>query len=331
MGVDLDDVTVGIELELLAPRGTSRRDVARVLAEAHGGQVHPVFHPDSEPALVPGTPVFENLTLGFEVRRDDGSRIARIVDDLTLQADLDRTAPPRPGWFRIVSDDRRLLHLMRRHGRADAGLREALAPLADLYGTDLDEADGIVRVTDPDGAPLALGAPLPGERERPCELVTAPIRRRELRPALHALLAPLAPLGLTLAAESATHVHVDRTPFEDATTVRRLVHRWEAERDVLLTRFGANPRCRRRGTWTPTLRRTVDAPGFTDLSWPQAKARLAEVGLSKFVDLNLKGLAHDLPGKPTIEVRFLPGLIEVDAVVEAVEAVLDWLDAAARA
>ena len=311
-----------MELELLCPRGVSRLDVARALADAHRARVHRIFHADSEPALVPGTPVFDNLTLGFEVRRPDGSLVARLVDDLTLQDDLDRHAPPKPGWYRIVSDDRRLLNLVRRTGDPEGDVLAALTPLADLFGTEPTVEDGIVRVTDPDGAPVALGAPLPGERERPCELVTPPLPRRDLVPALHALLAPARALGLTVAAEAATHIHVDRSALEDTRTLRDLVHRWERDGEAIKRAVGTNPACRRLGAWPPTLRALVDAPGFTALSWPAAKARLANLGLSKFVDLNLKGLAHDLPGKPTIEARYFPGTMDAEVVGRWADGVL---------
>jgi len=54
--------TIGVEIELLAPRGASRRTLAEVY-----GTPRAFFHPQSELSAVPDTPVFENLTLGFEV------------------------------------------------------------------------------------------------------------------------------------------------------------------------------------------------------------------------------------------------------------------------
>ena len=105
---------IGVEVELLAPPGSSRRTLADRLAAAAGGTVRPFFYPQSDLSLVPGVPVFDNLTLGFEVRDAAGGLIARCVDDLTLQQDLDRERAPVPGWFRVVSDDLRLLHLVAR-------------------------------------------------------------------------------------------------------------------------------------------------------------------------------------------------------------------------
>ena len=59
----------GFEIELLAPRGKTRADLAHALAEKHGGAVKRVFYPQSEPSLAPGVQVFENLILGFEDRK----------------------------------------------------------------------------------------------------------------------------------------------------------------------------------------------------------------------------------------------------------------------
>ncbi|MFT4978950.1 MAG: hypothetical protein ACI8S6_004860, partial [Myxococcota bacterium] len=99
------DWMIGVELELLAPRGRSRLDLAQEIAAGCGGAVVPMFLHQEEPSEVPGMAQFNNLTLGFEVMLPGGGWAARCVDDLTLQDDLDRTAPPVPGWFRVVSDD----------------------------------------------------------------------------------------------------------------------------------------------------------------------------------------------------------------------------------
>ncbi|MEY3014407.1 MAG: hypothetical protein RIT45_3142 [Pseudomonadota bacterium] len=82
-----------------------------------------------------------------------------------------------------------------------------------------------------------------------------------------------------------------------------------------LDRSGTNPNCRQLGAWPAALRQCVETPGFVELDWPQARAALAGVGLSKFCDLNLLGLASQHPSKPTVEVRVLPGAIETESIV----------------
>jgi hypothetical protein len=81
---------VGFEIELLAPPGSSRRDLAEVIAVRAGGQVQRIFYPQSELSTVPGIPIFENLTLGFDALDAEGALAARCTDDLTIMVDLDR-------------------------------------------------------------------------------------------------------------------------------------------------------------------------------------------------------------------------------------------------
>jgi hypothetical protein len=299
----------------MAPQGASRRTLAEALAAACGGTVTPFFHPQSEVSLVPGAPVFDNLTLGFEVRDAAGALHARCVDDLTLQHDLQREHAPRLGWFRVVSDDLRLLHLVARTGRADAGPLQALEAVAALFGSAPELlGDGMVRVCDEAGAPIAIATPLPGERERPCELITPPIDNDHAE-RLDALLAPARALGFTLAHESATHVHFDAAPLRSAPVLRKLIRLLRAWGPALRGLVGVNPACRRLGDWPPELYDTVEAADFATLDWPAAQSRLRALGLSKYCDFNLKNLVHDIPGKPTFEVRVLPGLCDTASIL----------------
>ncbi len=317
MHVSLIGWTIGCEIELLAPRGSSRRTLAEHYARTAGGSVTPFFHPQSELSLVPDTPVFENLTLGFEARDAGGTVIARCVDDLTLIEDLDREHPPAAGWFRVISDDRRLLELVMRTGRADAGPLEAVAPVAALFGTQPETfADGIVRVTDRNRSPIAIASRLPGERERPCEIVTPPIASDHAA-RLEALLAPARELGFTLPVESATHIHYDGARLRDARALRNLVRLVTTWSPALKRLVGTNPRCRRLGGWPEELYDVVEAPDFVELPWDEAQARLAELGLTKYCDVNIKNIVHDIPDKPTIEVRVLPGLRDTQPIIDA--------------
>lgn len=301
---------IGVEAELLAPVGRSRATLADRLAADVGGSVTRYFHAQTEPSLAPGVAVFDNLTLGFRVLDADGNWRANCVDDLTLQDDLDRTHPSQPGWFRLLSDDRRFLHLAIALGTAERGLRDAMAPVAAAYGTQVEEFDGgMMRVCDVVGSPVLLGASLPGERERPCELVTAPLDA-DHGPRLNALLAAARELGFTVPRESATHVHFDAQALHNAHAVRNLVRLWQRWSGTLKKLVGTNPACRQLGGWPPALMRCVETPGFARLPWPEAQAALAHVGLTKFCDLNLLHLTQPKPAKNTVEVRVLPGSID---------------------
>ena len=323
--------TTGFEIELLAPRGSSRRALAERYAREAGGTVVPFFHPQSELSLVPDTPVFENLTLGFEARDAQGALIAKCVDDLTLVDDLDREKPPQPGWFRVVSDDARLLNLVARVGRADAGPLEAVARVAELFGTEPEVfPEGMVRVTDRNKAPIAIATRLPGERERPCEIVTPPIARDHAA-RLDALLAPARVMGFVIPKEAAVHVHFDGAPFRDARRFQRLVRLVAAEIDALKQRVRTNPRCRRLGGWPAELHDVINSADFGELAWPEAQARLQECGLTKYCDVNVKNIVHDIPDKPTIEIRVFPGHIETQPILDGAAVFEDLLRRAAEA
>ncbi|MEM6403252.1 MAG: hypothetical protein AAF757_23985 [Cyanobacteria bacterium P01_D01_bin.116] len=152
---------IGCEIELLAPKGLSRKDLAESIAQANNGTVHRIFYPQSEPSHVPGTPLFHNLTLGFEIIDRQGNLIAKCVDDLTLQNDLDKSYPPKPGWYRIVSDDTRFLQLINCQTKAEQSKSEVLHPIADLFGTSVEEGvEGMMRVADNTGNPIADGVTL---------------------------------------------------------------------------------------------------------------------------------------------------------------------------
>ncbi len=306
---------IGVEVELLAPLGVSREDLALRLAAGAGGAVTRYFHPQTEPSLAPGVEVFDNLTLGFRVTDATGAWLASCVDDLTLQDDLDRGAPSKPGWFRVVSDDRRLLLLTAQLGRADGSLADALDPVAAAFGTEAAHfPGGLMRVCDQSGAPVVMGATLPGERERPCELVTAPLDA-DHGARLDTLLQSARALGFTVPREAATHVHFDATALHNGHAIRNLVRLWQTWGPTLKTLVGTNPACRQLGDWPDGLVPCVENAEFVGSPWPEVRESLEEVGLSKFCDLNLSHLALEHPAKDTIEVRVLPGMIDTDEIL----------------
>lgn len=309
------DWKIGVEIELLAPRGCSRETLARATAERIGGTATRIFHPESETSAVPGTPVFENLTLGYRVEDAQGRWVANFVDDLTLQRDLDKGHPPQPGWYRIVADDARLLRLAARHCDAAQPLDRVLDPFAALFGgTPQPREGGMVRVSDSSGSSLAIGAPLPGERERPCEIVTAPIASNH-RATLEALLADACTLGFTLPHEGATHIHFDAAPMRSAKALARLVAFYETHHAALRAFARTNPACVRDGAWPPELARLVTDPAFLALGWEQARHRLAQVGLKKWCDINIANLVNAAPEKDTIEFRIFPATLDTDAIL----------------
>lgn len=309
---------VGVELELMAPRGRDRSELAKALA-GPGGRVERFFHPQSEPSLVPNMEVFDSLTLGFRALDAQGHHVASCVDDLTLRDGLDRSTPPRKGWYRIVSDDRRLLHLVRNQANANASLMDALLPTAKLFNTTVEQAPGgMLKVVDEVGSPVCIGAQLPGERERPCEIVSPPIDPdADFDAILEHLLVTARSLGFSVPAESATHLHLESAQLETATAVANLIELLATYGDALKTRLRTNPRCVRLGPIPAALLDAVRTPDFRSLDWPAARERLKATKPSKYVDWNLKNLVHPRADKPTFEVRVLPGTLIARPVQQA--------------
>ncbi len=321
------DWKTGFEIELMAPAGLSRRDLAQAVADDIGGTVQRFFHPQSEPSAVEGLPVFENLTPGFRVRNAAGGWIASFVDDLTLQTELDRERAPLADWRRIVADDGRLLRLVERHCDADAAGDRTLEPLAVLFGTEAERhPGGMVRVVDAQGRSVAIDAPLPGERERPCEIVTAPMEA-DHEAGLERLLGQARALGFTVPTEGATHVHFDAAPLCSARAVAGLVEVWTRHGEALKRLVGTNPRCVRLGNWPAGLVELTRSPAFAAMDWEAARTALAGAGLGKFCDLNLVNLINGRADKHTIEARVLPSGLEARPIVAAtalLEGLLGW-------
>ena len=305
----------------MAPAGLSRRSLALELAGRHGGRIQPVWHHDSEPSLVPGLGRFLHLTQGFEVRRADGSLLCTLVDDVTLVAGLNPRAAPAPGWYRVLSDDPRLLRLLAAHTDPAGELGTALDRAAALWGTRVERIGDVVRLDDPGGATVALAAPQGGERERPCEIVTPPLTR-DHRAALDELLAPARELGFTVPVEAAVHLHLDGGPFRHPAALANLVRLFAHWREPLHALLRTNPACRRLAPLPEPLVAAAEAgAGTGDLR------RAADDGkLTKFFDVNLTQVLTDAPLRDTVEVRVLPGSIDADDIVHQaalVELLLD--------
>ena len=308
---------LGVEIELIAPRGLSRQTLAQVLAQQIRGSVRRFFHPQTEPSKVPGKDIFENLTLGFEVIDREGCLIAKCVDDLTLQRDCNRRMPPKPDWYRIVSDDARLLRLIARQTSPESSLTEVLRPIAALFGTEIETGpNGMVKVPDETGASVAIALPLPGERERPCELITPPIEREHLK-RLELLLNIARSLKFTIPIEGATHIHFDAAPLCSAQTISNLVNLLWAYGDNLKLLVGTNPNCCRLGAWSESLIEIIRASDFCSLNWHRARERLQQVKLTKYCDYNLFNLVYSLPNKRTFEVRIFPVWLHGREIMEA--------------
>ena len=300
----------GFEIELMAPPGRSRHTLALDLAGRCAGRVRPVWHHDSEPSLVPGLGRFLHLTRGYEVLRADGTLLCTLVDDVTLLADLDPRAAAPPGWFRILSDDPRLLRLLAAHSDPGGTLGTALDATARLWGSTVERHGDVYRLSDSAGATIALAAPQGGDRERPCEIITPPLAD-EHGAALAELLGPARELGFTVPREAAVHLHLDGAPFRRPAALANVVRLFAYWREALRTVLQTNPACRRLAPLPDQLVAAVGGvPDHDDL-----RKAAADGGLTKFFDVNLTQLLTDTPLRDTIEIRILPGAIDADDIL----------------
>lgn len=312
---------MGVEIELLAPPGGSRFALADLLASELGGTVVPGFHRDTEASPDPRYPRIHHLSQALTVAGADGRPRCRLVDDTTIRDELDRSAPPRPGTYRVLADDPRLIRLAERHLRPGARIEDVLAPLAELFGTAVvPMSRGRFRVDAAGGSTVAMVVPQVGERERVCEVVTAVIERDHRR-ALAELLEPARRAGFGVPVEAAVHVHLDAEPFRSGPRLAHLVRLFAQRGPELRARFATNPRCRRLGPPPEALVALVNEPGFERRPWPAIESALGSVGLTKYADVNLVNLWRRTPGKDTVEIRILPGSIDADAIVAQLAAI----------
>jgi hypothetical protein len=301
----------GFELELLAPRGSSRRTLAEALANHCGGEVRPVWHEDSEPSPVARLGGrFLHLTQGFAVLRPSGDLLCTLVDDVTIVADLDATIPARPGWHRLLTDDPRLLRLLARVSDPGGSVETSLDGAAALWGVAAERHGGVWRV-ESDRATIALATTAGGERERPCEIVTPPLTESH-GAALEELLGPARDLGFTVPREAAVHLHLDGGPFRDPAALANVVRLFAHWREPLRKRLGTNPNCRRLAPLPAGLVAVVEGTPTTD----QLRGAAAAGGLSKFFDVNLTQQLRDDPIRDTIEIRILPGALAAGDVID---------------
>jgi hypothetical protein len=311
-------VRVGIEIELLAPAGSSRFELGRQLATALGGEARPGFHRDTEPSHSDRWPRLHHLSQAVLVTGGQDQPRCRLVDDITIRDELDRLAGPTAGCHRVITDDVRIIRLAQRVLEPGAPIDTVLVPLAKLFATEVTpESRDRFRVADRGGSTVAMVVPQGAERERVCEVVTAVIDRDHRR-ALAQLLEPARAAGFTVPVEAAVHLHLDADLFRQGPRFAQLVRLFATRRDWLREHFGTNPRCRRLGPVPDEIVALVDEPGFEARPWPEIEATLAAMKLTKFRDLNLANLVRRTAGKDTVEIRILPGSIDPDAIIDQV-------------
>lgn len=300
---------VGLELELLAPRGVDRPAVAHALARRVRGHVEYGFKYYSEGQLPGGRPL---CLLSEAVRVVDGNGVlATLVDDNTLRAGL----PARPKRRTLAAtDDVRLALLAerqcwsrRRDGR--------LAPLAALFGGEASEGG----LTDPFGHPVVVPLEEPVAWARVCEIVTRPLATRAERAQVVGLVLDAArELRLVVPASAALHAHYDAGPWRSTPALRRLILDSVDRRADWHARLAPNPRCRKLGPFPPDVVRVAREGARVVFPTFAAAVRLA--GAKKEGDVNVLGVVEPRPRHPTLELRCLPMSLDAGRVLASLEA-----------
>ena len=296
---------MGLELELLTPKGHTRVSFARALARRVKGRVEFGFKYFSEGTLPDGRPLCR-LSLAARVVERDGRVLATLVDDNTLRAGL---ATKPTGRTLQATDDVRLALLAERIGWSDTEARR-LSRLQALF-------EGFVEggtLHDAFGNPLVITMTEPHSWHRVCEIVTRPlVGERERRTIVGAALATANELGCTIPSSAALHAHYDAAPWRDTRRLARLVLDHAVRRDAWWAALSPNPGCHKLAPFPADVVRVARSPGRVSFATFAAALRLA--GVTKACDLNLLGVIEPHPRQPTLEVRCLPMSLEVDAVL----------------
>lgn len=329
----------GFELELLAPAGSERRNLADALAAelGSGARVEYGLKYHSDAVHASRRPVC-HLTPAYRIRTSDGRVLATIVDDNTINKDLLTSAPERPDLFRFVVDDLRLAIWLERHSWTNEWTIDAiLGQLCDTFDGKLLPA-GVQPaqhpehrvVIDPVGHALGVVALYGGERERVSEIVTAPLWTHEREPILELLLGTAAQLGFVCPHEAALHLHMDRDPWMNTRSLRRLILGFSEARTKIIETLSPNPACTKLG---PFSERVVGAAASVDeasTSFDAFRKMLRAAGATKYADINILGIINEPPLHPTLEVRCLPMSLDaarVESLTREVERLLDEISA----
>ena len=307
----------GIEIELLAPAGCSRLELAELIARRSDTSVVAGWHLDSETSAHQNHRFFHHMTPAFDVTTSAGTPIARLVDDITVQADLDHSAHSAPTWRRVVGDDPRILRMLTSSLAPIGAGMENVAVLAEGFGLVAEAKDEAIRLADSSGASVALVAGMPGERERVCELISPPLRSG-LGEWVESTVGAASELGFTVPREAAIHLHYDADLFRSKANVERLLWAFGDSLSEIRASFGTNEHCRRIGPLPSGLVSAIeDLP--ENAAWADVAAALRAVdGITKYADVNITQLIAEQPTLPTVEFRFLPGSASVGDILDLV-------------
>ena len=318
----------GFELELIAPPGQSRKDLAQALARRCNGTVRCGMKMLTLTIDDRGDWLGScELVPAYRVIDSQGRLRFQLEDDFSINAELDVAAAPSQEAWRLTCDDSRLAGLAERQVSGDSEA-EVLQNFLLLFSAHLDpplaDHPGLRPIVDSYGHLVAVHGRYGKERERVCEVVTRPLHPEERREVLESVIEEANALGFGPAKEGSVHVHYDAEPWRDPGTLCHLIQRWSSERTELLAKLEPNPATPQwRGGFSSEVQAVADQGA--DLPFTTLATNLLKAGLKKRSDLNLLGIARPGHRQATLETRVLPmslDLAEFWSKLEILEAFL---------
>ena len=283
-----------------------------------GGKVSPIFHRDSD--YRPGgdaTKAYYCLTRGFVLDSPSGLTLS-FVNDMTISTELDLGDETETDWFHVLSDDSRLLELVRHHCDPSQSPDGILAPLAALFHTEIQQQGRLFRVIDNQGSLIALSHSFFCDRKRICELVTSPLCSNH-KGVLEMLVQEALRAGCTVPAEAAFHIHFEGATLCSTSHILRLIRCFFIWGPTLKRILPPNPHCRRLGDYPQGVIEYAFERANETCSWEETKTALKDLGLNKYCDFNLVNLLRGDNTKLTVEIRAIPMILDADALFGATQ------------
>ena len=306
----------GYELELLCPPGLTRLSVAQAIASKFKLALVPCFHRESElwPGADNATPYY-CLTKGFELFEKNQWQF-RVVNDMTVKDSIDLAVTESPEWFHVLTDDIRFIDLIRRHCNAGEPCASILSPIARLFNSEVKLSDGIYSVTGLDSKLVCGAHSKATDRNRICEIVTAPITENH-HEKLSEILQIATSMGCVVPKEGAFHIHFDGEPHANSSGLLRVIRYFYVWSDVLKALIPPNPHCTRLGEYSAEI---VDYSFNRDNAlkdFARVKSDLKALSPTKYCDFNFTNILIGNLNKFTIEVRVIPMLLDSAALSAA--------------
>lgn len=313
-----DESRTGVELELLAPPGSTRREVALALAGGDSARVEAGFKYYGPGQRDEAGRSVCLLTPAFRVLNPDGTLAATVVDDPTVRVGLRPGLPPSLGPCLQTDDVRLAKWIERRCWSASEALEQKLSPLTESFEGRWSRD----RLVDRYGHTLVRTAPERhvSDSERVCELVIPPLRREERAARWASLFGAAAAAGAALLPEGALHLHLDAGPWRTTRRLAALLRSTEALRAATQSRRQS----RFTGPLAPDVLR-VAREADPELPFEVFAAALLLAGAKKFCDLNVLGAIEEFPVHPTLELRYFDPTLDARVLVSTVERVETFL------